>query len=784
MAKRKFKVSAELKNIIGRDLITDDFVAIFELVKNSFDAHATRVDLVFNFDEKSVPCLYVIDNGKGMSVSDIEHKWLFLAYSAKKEGEEDPRLPNVKNHYAGNKGVGRFSCDRLGRMLTIETRSTKDGPVNVLDVAWGAFENRAKTEFQDVEVDLTHRTGFSRVKNFTAQLKTGTVLKISDLRDSDSWTRNKLRELKKSLMKLIDPLGGVVSNRKIVISCPREQARDDEILRNGEAGENILDVINGEVDNRVFGELMAKSTSIDAKLIREELVVSLFDRDRCIYKTTESIADRFPYLVGCDLAIQFGYLNRAAKMHFTKRMGMMPVQYGSLFLSLNGFRIFPVGDEGDDFWGLEHRKQQGYSRYLGTREIFGCVRLVSDDGESFKESSSRDKGLILTSAVEDLKELVLHCTRKLEAYVTTILWPDKFEQEELTTKGLLSERNRAKIISFIRKISQAKGVAVVDYDRDIVSIINEKGVTNNVWLDDLREIAEKHQDRKLLGRIAEVEKRLADVVKKQQEAAKIAQQEQDARMRSEQARAKSEHARKAVERDLEEEKKRSLFLTSINSVDKDALECFLHQIGIDANSAKVDLENALISNRELLKSKPDFLEKLSRVMMCLESVNSLARFATRANFRLNAREITADIAKFIKEHVEQISRIYAARITLAVEGTVQESVRKFNPMEIAIVLDNLISNAKKARANRIVFKFSEDANFLRIAACDNGRGLDPALSATDYEQLFSKGFSRTDGSGLGLYFCKLFVEKLGGRISVQPDKSGHGTEFLMRIPKK
>ena len=83
MAKRKFKVSAELKNIIGRDLITDDFVAIFELVKNSFDAHATRVDLVFNLDEKSTPCLYVIDNGKGMSVSDIEHKWLFLAYSAK-----------------------------------------------------------------------------------------------------------------------------------------------------------------------------------------------------------------------------------------------------------------------------------------------------------------------------------------------------------------------------------------------------------------------------------------------------------------------------------------------------------------------------------------------------------------------------------------------------------------------------------------------------------------------------------------------------------------------------
>ena len=105
-------------------------------------------------------------------------------------------------------------------------------------------------------------------------------------------------------------------------------------------------------------------------------------------------------------------------------------------------------------------------------------------------------------------------------------------------------------------------------------------------------------------------------------------------------------------------------------------------------------------------------------------------------------------------------------------------------MEIAIVLDNLISNAKKARANRMGFKFSEDAKFLSIAACDNGRGLDPSLNAADYDQLFSKGFSRTDGSGLGLYFCRLFVEKLGGRISVQPGQSGRGTEFMIRIPKK
>jgi len=42
-----FKISSALKNIIGRDLIKDDFIAVFELVKNSYDAHASQVDIYF-----------------------------------------------------------------------------------------------------------------------------------------------------------------------------------------------------------------------------------------------------------------------------------------------------------------------------------------------------------------------------------------------------------------------------------------------------------------------------------------------------------------------------------------------------------------------------------------------------------------------------------------------------------------------------------------------------------------------------------------------------------------
>ena len=66
---KSFKISARLKDLIGRELITKNSVAIFELVKNSLDAHAKIVRVLFEDDR-----IVVTDDGKGMSQTDIFHK--------------------------------------------------------------------------------------------------------------------------------------------------------------------------------------------------------------------------------------------------------------------------------------------------------------------------------------------------------------------------------------------------------------------------------------------------------------------------------------------------------------------------------------------------------------------------------------------------------------------------------------------------------------------------------------------------------------------------------------
>ena len=72
-------------------MITNDFVAIYELVKNSLDAHASKVDLVIENN-----LIIIADDGKGMLVNeyvdDVKSKWLRVAYSAKKQGVEDESI--------------------------------------------------------------------------------------------------------------------------------------------------------------------------------------------------------------------------------------------------------------------------------------------------------------------------------------------------------------------------------------------------------------------------------------------------------------------------------------------------------------------------------------------------------------------------------------------------------------------------------------------------------------------------------------------------------------------
>ena len=441
--RKPFKVSTGLKDLIGRDLITNDFVAVFELVKNSFDAHAKTVRIHFEEDR-----IVIADNGKGMSQADILNKWLFVAYSAKREDTEDKdyrhKISERKRPYAGAKGVWQIFVRPAWGLSSRSVHELEGSRVQVLDIDWTRYEKDAKQEFGKIKVEITQTLDF-----FEPALKpegsTGTVLEIRSLRSE--WKRDKLQTLKGDLAKLINPFSVGPLKFQIDLVVPAERAADKlEMIHSTRRSGDIKTQlpVNGKIENRILEILKHRTTSIHVFVVNNGNTIEtiLEDRGDKIYRIRESS----PYkgLEDTGFEAELFFLNRSAKAVFARRMGLASVQFGSIFLFRNGFRVFPIGEEHDDFFGLQHRKQQGQRRYLGSRDLIGRVELNGVEG--FNEATSRDQGLIRTPQVEELITCVLNkCVRRLERYVVDITWKDLFDKDKDDTSRMKLDESSALI---------------------------------------------------------------------------------------------------------------------------------------------------------------------------------------------------------------------------------------------------------------------------------------------------------------------------------------------------
>lgn len=583
MEQMQFKISSALKDLVGKDLITNDNVAIFELVKNSYDAYATKVEITF-CDNKIV----IADNGKGMTFNDLKEKWLFLGYSAKKDGTEDNQLDkqksyrdNIRRHYAGAKGIGRFSCDRLGKQLSLITKSRESDTTETIIVDWTEFEIDQKKEF--AQINVKHYSTDNHAFCFPDCHNTGTILEITNLNDEKNrWNRKRLLDLKRSLEKLINPLSET-NDFRIEIICEREKD-EDEVVRANNGFDR--DIVNGILTNSISNILKLKTTQIDVKLEGNYIHTILSDRGVDIYKIREQNIE-FSKLNNVKINIYF--LNRSAKNNFTRLMGIEPVNYGSIFLFRNGFRIMPFGNMGDDSWGLDYRAQQGHSRFLGTRDLFGRVDVLTDNINELKEVSSRDGGLIETQTSKQLFKLFEIAHRRLERYVSGVLWGEAFlrkeyfadeaealrkrkelldiDKDEENPNYVLSSSIGSKIdfVQLIKTLTKDKNIEILYYNTDLANILASDDLVGTIkpqFIKDLEKIAEDTNDSNLLFTIDEAKRRIAELQQEKESAERKAAEEERKRMAAEELARKAELAKQEAEqqRELERERKQEAIL--------------------------------------------------------------------------------------------------------------------------------------------------------------------------------------------------------------------------------
>ena len=836
MDQLQFKISSALKDLVGKDLITSDNVAIFELVKNSYDAYASKVDITFADDK-----IIISDNGKGMSFDEIKNKWLFLGFSEKKDAsdvddKQHSYRDSIKRYYAGAKGIGRFSCDRLGRYMTMTTCIEGSNNADRIYVDWKEFEKDQNIEFKDVTVGHEKVNAPSNIPQWMGH---GTIIEITGLHDEETpWTRKHLLELKRSLEKLINPISET-NDFAIEIICKREEAEDKKQIEAGKGYDR--NIVNGILKNSIASIIKLKTTQIDVRLDHHVISTTLSDRGVDIYRIKEENKD---YKLLEDATITLSFLNRAAKYNFSRIMGVEVVNYGSVFLFRNGFRILPFGETGDDSWGLDFRAQQGYNRYLGSRDLLGRVDIHTERVDELKEVSSRDGGLVDTPMARQVMKLFETAHRRLERYVAGVLWGEAFLKNDYYASDEQGKEERKKLqavdkdaespdyvldsslgskidfVKLIKSLSSDDNVEILYYNTELANLMGEQFSSNAIklqFISDLEQIAQKTGDEALLHKIeearqrieelnrqkeeaerkaAEAERRAALAEEERQKAEQKAKEEEEKRRAAEIARLKAENERinaenaklKAEKKAAEEEEKRKKaekekkietlkveFYKKATSPDTDAL---IHHVKNNNSRINDDIDDLMKVLAQRLKGTDDY----DTIIASLSDIRKLSLKSLMAtNLILNC-----DLAKSDTQKVN---------LPLFIDGYIKNEVHKdikchFNTdtdvfavmgskLDLGLILDNFISNSVDWHAQNLWINCSRINDGLVVDVYDDGDGLAELFKA-DPDEVFNFATSgKKDGTGFGMYLIRESLKDLNAMIEVAEPINYKGIHFRM-----
>lgn len=769
MSDKYFKISSALKNLIGSDLITDNFVAVFELVKNSFDANATEVKIIFENIYSDNAKIIIQDNGKGMNYEDLTNKWLFLAYSAKRDGTEDYR-DKIKSGriYAGAKGVGRFSCDRLGRYLNLITLSeTPNSKIENIFVDWSKFESDQKTEFSSIPVE--HKV----LNKISYKIKKGTILEITGIAP-DFWNRDNFKKLKEKLSKLIRPdlnKSSEVQRFKIILSVPDELHEDNAIIKkhkkeNKTNIQQYYNTVNGEIKNFVFNELDIKTTKIESFIDDNGIITTrLTDRENYIYEIKEN--SEYPLLSKVGITLYF--LNRSAKITFNKRTGVQHVDFGSIFVYKNGFRIYPYGERNDDSLGIDNRAMQGYARFIGLRSLMGEISIQGSNQE-LRETTSRGDGLIKNITYQELanKEngYFIKTLRRLEKYVIDVTeWGVNTDDE---TENLSNQKVKENLVKLIANISDDKSILSLTYNEDIISLIADKEEKSaKKLIKNFKRIAEDSDNPKLLKDAKRLERTLETAI--------------NAKNSAEKENEKNQESLKMIVDEKERIEKQNLFLKSVKAIDNDDVRDLLHIVGLKSDLITTEIKNLkrkIRSNKKITSIMlDDFIGKIS---LANNMIHTITNYSTKKNFLKATQDITTDLVEFISQYIEDIYLVVYKSLNIKTKNKVEYTMH-FVPCEITMILDNMISNSTKAGAKNVIIEFQKIDSDLSIIYTDDGNGLSKSLSNPDI--IFEEGITTTNGSGLGLSHVRKTLKKMNGDISLSDKQEDKGIEFIIRIRK-
>ena len=389
-----FRMHPRVFDALGANLVTDDVVAVIELIKNSFDAFAQNVWVKFAEDPSEGVFLEITDDGMGMTKETIEDVWCMVA-TPYKDSNPVIKKGNKVRRVVGEKGLGRLSAARLGDRLTMLTQAPHS-PCWEVNVDWSVISGG-----DDLSQSFARRREYPEKSPFA---ESGTRLTISGL--SGEWDGGKVDDLEENLARLISPFSEM-DDFNIFLHGLSNEVNETIRIESPEFLAQPKYSIKGKADNlgNIEGTYQFSPLSRDGnarvkKVSRKwELVRDEFGDDRR-FRFSDKDAQCGPFsfemrawdIAGADtreISEHFGYPRSLIRKSISAHKGISIYRDGVL--------VLPKSENARDWLGLDLRRVSNIGRRLSTSQLVGYVSISADDNPQIGDTSDRER---LASCVE------------------------------------------------------------------------------------------------------------------------------------------------------------------------------------------------------------------------------------------------------------------------------------------------------------------------------------------------------------------------------------------------
>jgi len=373
-----FDSEARLFDLIGRQSISDPIIALLEVIKNAYDADATRVVVKFENMRKDGKII-IHDDGHGMSYEDIKNKWMKIGTTDKLDNPFTRR----GRRKIGEKGIGRFALQKLAKKLTLTTQVKGIGYGYMLQINWNRFEERVPASSVWIP--------FKKIE-FTPESH-GTQIVLSDLREK--WSEDMIRNVYEEIRILHLKLGR--DKFEVAVQAPEFPKY---------SGKPNMSLLKRFVYR--FSAKLTENGKIKYEMKRRRRKTLIWEDENT--QLTCGPIDFCFYFFYRDLTRYqiHAKLNLTSKQlqEIKKFLG----RWGGIKVYRDKFRVKPFGDVGNDWLLLDKQRVQNPSIMPGNDQVWGYVKIAKDENPGIVDITTRE-GVLKEKPYNDMLQFIQQAIR-------------------------------------------------------------------------------------------------------------------------------------------------------------------------------------------------------------------------------------------------------------------------------------------------------------------------------------------------------------------------------------